>query len=57
MSGDDMFLGSVKEAISYNANSFMIYTGAPQNTRRRPTDELKIKRSTRINGRARTITR
>jgi len=43
MSGDDMFLGSVKEAISYNANSFMIYTGAPQNTRRRPIDELKIK--------------
>ena len=43
MSGDDMFLGSVKEAISYNANSFMIYTGAPQNTRRRPIDKLKIK--------------
>jgi deoxyribonuclease-4 len=43
MSGDDMLLGSVKEAISYNANSFMIYTGAPQNTRRRPIDELKIK--------------
>ena len=43
MSGEDMFLGSVKEALSYNANSFMIYTGAPQNTRRRPIDELKIK--------------
>lgn len=43
MSGDDMLLGSVKEAISYNANSFMIYTGAPQNTRRRPIDKLKIK--------------
>ena len=42
MGGKDMFLGSVQEAISYNANSFMIYTGAPQNTRRRPIDELKI---------------
>lgn len=25
---------SVKEALSYNANTFMFYTGAPQNTRR-----------------------
>ncbi|MGI6787836.1 MAG: deoxyribonuclease IV [Acholeplasmataceae bacterium] len=42
MKGDEMFLGSVKEAISYNANSFMIYTGAPQNTIRKPLDELRI---------------
>lgn len=28
----DQLLGSVKEAISYGANAFMIYTGAPQNT-------------------------
>ena len=27
-------LGSVMEAIEYNANTFMFYTGAPQNTRR-----------------------
>ena len=27
-------LGSVKEAISYGENTFMFYTGAPQNTRR-----------------------
>lgn len=27
-------LGSVKEAISYGSNTFMFYTGAPQNTRR-----------------------
>ena len=27
-------LGSVKEAISYKANTFMFYTGAPQNTNR-----------------------
>ncbi len=42
MSGKEMFLGSVKEAISYDANTFMVYTGAPQNTRRKPIDELKI---------------
>lgn len=30
----EQMLGSVKEAISYGANTFMIYTGAPQNTRR-----------------------
>ena len=42
MSGKEMFLGSVKEAISYNANTFMIYTGAPQNTRRKPVEELRI---------------
>ncbi len=42
MNGKDMFLGSVREAISYGANTFMIYTGAPQNTRRKPIEELKI---------------
>ena len=29
-------LGSVEEALSYGANTFMFYTGAPQNTRRNP---------------------
>ena len=42
MSGKDMFLGSVKEALSYNANTFMLYTGAPQNTRRKEISELNI---------------
>lgn len=42
MSGKDMFLGSVKEALSYGANTFMVYTGAPQNTRRKELSELKI---------------
>lgn len=32
-------LGSVAEAIGYGANTFMFYTGAPQNTRRYPIDE------------------
>ena len=35
MSGKEMFAGSVKEALSYGANTFMVYTGAPQNTRRK----------------------
>lgn len=43
MKGKEMLLGSVKEALSYNANCFMIYTGAPQNTRRKPIEELRIK--------------
>lgn len=42
MSGKDMFLGSVKEALSYGANTFMVYTGAPQNTRRKELEDLKI---------------
>ncbi len=42
MSGKEMFLGSVKEALSYEANTFMVYTGAPQNTRRKELSELKI---------------
>lgn len=31
---DDQLVGSVKEAISYGSNTFMFYTGAPQNTAR-----------------------
>ena len=42
MSGKDMFLGSAKEAASYGANCFMVYTGAPQNTKRKPVSELNI---------------
>ena len=33
---DSQLLGSVKEALSYGANTFMFYTGAPQNTSRYP---------------------
>ena len=42
MSGKEMLLGSSKEALSYGANTFMIYTGAPQNTRRKPIADLNI---------------
>lgn len=37
-SKDKQLLGSVEEALSYNANTFMFYTGAPQNSRRLPLD-------------------
>ena len=42
MSGKEMLLGSVKEALSYDANTFMFYTGAPQNTRRKDIKDLNI---------------
>lgn len=42
MAGKKMLVGAVEEALSYNANTFMIYTGAPQNTRRKPIEELNI---------------
>lgn len=42
MSGKDMLLGSAKEAVSYGADTFMFYTGAPQNTRRKEISELNI---------------
>ena len=42
MSGKEMMLGSVKEALSYDADTFMLYTGAPQNTKRKEISELNI---------------
>ena len=35
-SSKKQLLGSVEETLSYNANTFMFYTGAPQNTKRSP---------------------
>ena len=41
---NEQLLGSVNEALSYNANALMLYTGAPQNTTRNPINlELKEK--------------
>ncbi|MGF7127521.1 deoxyribonuclease-4 [Natronobacillus azotifigens] len=42
MSGKKMLLGSSEEATSYGATAMMIYTGAPQNTRRKAIDDLNI---------------
>ena len=37
---NSQLLGSLEEALSYNANTFMFYTGAPQNTMRYNIDDL-----------------
>ncbi|OAH56314.1 endonuclease IV [Domibacillus aminovorans] len=42
MSGKKMLLGASEEAVLYGANTFMIYTGAPQNTRRKSIEDLNI---------------
>jgi len=42
MSGPDFYLGSVKEAIAFGETTFMFYTGAPQNSLRKPISELKV---------------
>lgn len=41
-SGVKMLLGSVEEALSYNANCLMVYLGAPQNTYRKPLNQMNI---------------
>ncbi len=42
LNAPEYFLGSVKEALSYDANALMIYTGAPQNTVRKEVSDFKI---------------
>ncbi len=42
MSGKKMLLAASEEAVSYGANTLMIYTGAPQNTRRKKIEDLNI---------------
>lgn len=42
MKGKEMLLGSAQEAAQYGENVFMIYTGAPQNTRRKSIEDLNI---------------
>jgi len=39
---DKGLLTAAQEAVSYGSGTFMIYTGAPQNTRRKPIDSLYI---------------
>ena len=45
---DSGLVGSVKEALSYKANTFMFYTGAPQNTKRLPIDLEKVKEADQL---------
>ncbi|MCO7175700.1 deoxyribonuclease IV [Sporolactobacillus kofuensis] len=42
MSGTKMLLGSSEEAVSFGENVMMVYTGAPQNTVRKPIEKLNI---------------
>lgn len=44
----DQLLGSVNEALSYGANTFMFYTGAPQNTVRSKIDDTITKKALNI---------
>lgn len=44
----DQLLGSLCEALSYKANTFMFYTGAPQNTNRSKIDDSITKEALEI---------
>jgi deoxyribonuclease-4 len=44
MGGKEMLLQASKEAASYNASTFLIYTGAPQNSKRKPIDQYNIEK-------------
>ncbi len=48
MSGEKMYLGSVLEALEYQANAFMVYTGAPQNTIRKKLSDLRIEEAVKL---------
>jgi len=48
MSAPEYYVGSVKEALSYGATTFMFYTGAPQNSFRKPLNELKIQEGRKL---------
>ena len=48
MSAPKMLVGSVEQALSYNANTFMFYTGAPQNSARKPVEQLKVEEARKL---------
>ena len=48
MSAPNMLVGSVQEALKYNANTFMFYTGAPQNSVRKPVEQLKVEEARKL---------
>ena len=48
MKEPDYLLGAVREALSYGANALMLYTGAPQNTKRVDTSVMKIEEAHRL---------
>ena len=48
MKAPDYLEGSIREALSYDANALMLYTGAPQNTRRKPVAELRAQEARQL---------
>lgn len=48
MSAPKMLVGSVEQALSYNANAFMFYTGAPQNSVRKPVEQLRVEEARKL---------
>ncbi len=48
MKAPKMLAGSAREAHSYGANAMMIFTGAPQNTRRKDVSEMNIPEGQRL---------
>lgn len=42
MKAPDFYLGSVQEMLNNSATTLMLYTGAPQNSKRLPVSQLKI---------------
>ena len=48
MSSPDFYLGSVRSALEWGENTFMFYTGAPQNSYRLPLERLKIEEERKL---------
>lgn len=48
MAAPDYLVGSVNEALSYQASALMLYTGAPQNAKRIPVSQLKVQQANDI---------
>ena len=48
MKSPDYLVGAVKETLSYGANAMMLYTGAPQNTKRVDISVMKIEEAHRM---------
>ena len=46
--GTEQLLGCVKQALNYDANTFMFYTGAPQNTYRSKIDEKLLEEAKKL---------
>lgn len=48
--GLKMLVGSVEEAVSYGANCFMVYLGAPQNTFRKKIEDQRAEEAMKLAG-------